>query len=171
MSKIAQTYLKGLLHSETFGLSLYQFYGLELGLELETQIISVSNSVSILRLRKIQSRSLSEHWDSEKSSLGLGLETETQKITVSVWKLRLKEYKSRSRSQKSILGLADHWFSFGQIAAFLHLILFRYSVLSISFSRSGCKLYTLVCFHRIGLTNMTPSINSVLDLRIQNSWS
>ena len=84
MSKIAQTYLKGLLHSETFGLSLYQFYGLELGLELETQIISVSNSVSILRLRKF--------------SLGLSLETETQKITVSdlVSKLRLREYQSRS---------------------------------------------------------------------------
>ena len=35
-------------YSETLGLD--QFYGLRLGLEAETQIISVSDSVSILRL-------------------------------------------------------------------------------------------------------------------------
>ena len=41
-----------LKYSETLGLSLGldQFYGLGLGLEAETQIISVSDSVSILRL-------------------------------------------------------------------------------------------------------------------------
>ena len=37
-------------YSETLGLGLDQFYGLGLGLEAETQIISVSDSVSILRL-------------------------------------------------------------------------------------------------------------------------
>ena len=43
-------------YSDTLGISLDQFYGLELGLEAETQIISVSDSVLILSLRKIQSR-------------------------------------------------------------------------------------------------------------------
>ena len=37
-------------YSETLGLGLDQFYDLGLGLEAETQIISVSDSVSILRL-------------------------------------------------------------------------------------------------------------------------
>ena len=37
-------------YSETLGLRLDQFYGLGLGLEAETQILSVSDSVSILRL-------------------------------------------------------------------------------------------------------------------------
>ena len=42
----------GAEYSETLGLGLGldQFYGLRLGLEAETQIISVSDSVSILRL-------------------------------------------------------------------------------------------------------------------------
>ena len=38
-----------------------QFYGLILGIEVEIRIISVSDSVSILRLRKIQSRTWSQH--------------------------------------------------------------------------------------------------------------
>ena len=37
-------------YSETLGVGLDQFFGLGLGLEAETQIISVSDSVSILRL-------------------------------------------------------------------------------------------------------------------------
>ena len=40
----------GAEYSKTLGLGLDQFYGLGLGLEAETQIISVSDSVSILRL-------------------------------------------------------------------------------------------------------------------------
>ena len=37
-------------YSETLGIGLDQFYGLGLGLEAETQIVSVSDSVSILRI-------------------------------------------------------------------------------------------------------------------------
>ena len=40
--------------SEYIGLD--HFYGLEIGLKVETLIISVPDSVSTLRLRKIQSR-------------------------------------------------------------------------------------------------------------------
>ena len=43
-------YMSQAEYSETLGLGLDQFYGLGLGLEAETQIISVSDSVSILRL-------------------------------------------------------------------------------------------------------------------------
>ena len=41
---------EGTEYSETLGLGLDQFYGIGLGLEAETQMISVSDSVSILRL-------------------------------------------------------------------------------------------------------------------------
>ena len=46
-------------NSETLGLSLglYQFYGLRLGLKVETHILSALNSVLILRLRRVQSPS------------------------------------------------------------------------------------------------------------------
>ena len=48
--KVAKASLELPEYSETLGLGLNQFFGLGLGLENETQIISVSDSVSILRL-------------------------------------------------------------------------------------------------------------------------
>ena len=63
--------------------------------------MSVSESVSKLRLGKIESWTRSRIWDSEIYSLGLGLEIETLKFTVSdsVSKLRLRKFESRTRSR------------------------------------------------------------------------
>ena len=71
---------------------------LALGLETETWKNWYSDSVSKLSLRKFESRSW--NWDSESFSLGLGLKIETQKIWVSdsVSKLRLRKFESRTRS-------------------------------------------------------------------------
>ena len=82
---------------------------LALGLETETWKNWYSDSVSKLSLRKFESRSW--NWDSENFSLRLGLETETQKIWVSdpVSKLRLWKFQSRTRSQNAKVGLADPW--------------------------------------------------------------
>ena len=97
-------------YSETLGLGVDQFYGFGLSLEAETQIISVSDTASILRLCLIQSRSW--NWDLENYSLGLSLKFETQKISVAdlASKLRQRKYQSRSQSRKSKLSLADHWY-------------------------------------------------------------
>ena len=63
--------------------------------------MSVSNSVSKLRLGKIESWTRSQNWDSEIYSLGLGHEIEAQKFWVSdlVSKLRLLKLQSRTWSQ------------------------------------------------------------------------
>ena len=112
--------------------------GLRLGLKTITYKIPVSNSVSILRLRKCQYRNRSRNWDLEKLSLGLGLEIETQEIwvltrsqnwhsenfslgldlkteTQKIWvsdpvsKLRHWKFQSRTRSGNAKVGLADPW--------------------------------------------------------------
>ena len=62
-------------------------FSLRLGLDIETRKNPVSDSVSTLRLRKIQSRTRSQNWDSEDYSLGLRLELETERITFSVSKV------------------------------------------------------------------------------------
>ena len=63
--------------------------------------MSVLDSVSKLRLGKIESRTHSRNGDSEIYSLGLGLQIETQKIWVSdsVSQLRLWKIQFRSQSQ------------------------------------------------------------------------
>ena len=74
---------------------------LRLCLYIETCLISVLDSVSIMRLRKCQSRTRSQNWKLEKLSLRLGLEIETLKFTVSdlVSKLRLWKLQSRTQSR------------------------------------------------------------------------
>ena len=60
-------------------------YGLD---SVETQIISVPESVLLLRLWKIQWESWK--WDSEDYSLGFSLEIETERIPVSVSVLKVQ---------------------------------------------------------------------------------
>ena len=83
--------------------------GLGLSLKTITYKIPVSDSVSKLRLGKIESPTRSRNWDSEIYSLRLGLEIETQKIWVSdpVSKLRHWKFQSRTRSRNVKVGLAD----------------------------------------------------------------
>ena len=75
--------------------------GLRLCLKIETYKISVSDLVSILRLRKCQSRTRSQNWKLEKLSLRLGLEIETLTFTDSdsVSNLRLRKFESRTLSR------------------------------------------------------------------------